>query len=292
MAAFIVAKRMIGGLLQAFRDLGVPAGILMIFFPSLTELVMCFDKLLKHPMRLCALLSRVPVELALLVLLVGEAAVAGETIAASARSGKIASFFTRLKKRLTGKGGRPRGDLPDTPTTVKPKPSQTPDTPDGPPRTTKPETPDEAPKSPRTRDADAEPSTARDTPDSSLEPAVAPHPIESGEITTYKDFVSRSQVGDKLEGHEIWQHANLKAHGLANERLSTAASQNNPVIALDQAVHKKVNAAQSALNAAEQTPLENIKANADILRNVQAAPERTITQLEEMAIKHAQSLGY
>jgi RHS repeat-associated protein len=117
-------------------------------------------------------------------------------------------------------------------------------------------------------------------------------PIKSGEVTTYQDFAKRSLPGDKLAGHELWQHANLKAKGLATERLSTAASKNNPVIALDQAAHAKVNAAQRALNAAEMTPLENIKANAAILRKLNAAPEKTIKQLEEAAIRHAKSLGY
>ena len=116
--------------------------------------------------------------------------------------------------------------------------------------------------------------------------------IKAGERTTYQDFVDRSAVGDKLEGHELWQHANLKANGLATERLSTAASQNNPVIALDRATHVKVNAAQRALDAANMTPLENIKANADILRRLNAAPESVIKEAEEAAIQHAKSLGY
>lgn len=54
----------------------------------------------------------------------------------------------------------------------------------------------------------------------------------------------------------------------------------------------KVNAAQRALNAAEMTPLENIKANADILRKLNAAAESIIKEVEEAAIRHAKSLGY
>ena len=117
-------------------------------------------------------------------------------------------------------------------------------------------------------------------------------PIKAGETTTFQDFVNRSKVGDKLEGHELWQHANLKAKGLATERLSTTASKNNPVIALDRATHVKVNAAQRALNAADMTPLKNIEANADILRNLNAAPESVIKAAEEAAIRHTKSLGY
>ena len=87
-------------------------------------------------------------------------------------------------------------------------------------------------------------------------PARSTGPIQKGDITTYEDFVMRSVVGDKLEGHELWQHANLRANGLADERLSTEASRQNPVIALDQATQQQVNAAQRAIDAASQTPME------------------------------------
>jgi hypothetical protein len=87
------------------------------------------------------------------------------------------------------------------------------------------------------------------------------------------------------------QHAQLKANGLATERLSTAASQNNPVIALDRELHKKVNAAQKALKTDEMTPIESIKANANILRKLKAAPPSVIDDLEQRALKHARSLG-
>jgi len=40
------------------------------------------------------------------------------------------------------------------------------------------------------------------------------------------------------------------------------------------------------------TPIENIKANAEILRKLKAAPENVIKQAEEAAIQHAHSLGY
>ncbi len=38
--------------------------------------------------------------------------------------------------------------------------------------------------------------------------------IRNGEVTSFQDFVDRSVVGDNLEGHELWQHANLKCRGL------------------------------------------------------------------------------
>jgi hypothetical protein len=95
-----------------------------------------------------------------------------------------------------------------------------------------------------------------------------------------------------ISGHELWQHANLKANGLADARLSTPASQGNPVIALDDAMHRQVNAAQSFLDAASMTPRENIAANAQILRGLNAAPPETIDLLERWSMAHAEALGY
>jgi len=116
--------------------------------------------------------------------------------------------------------------------------------------------------------------------------------VKEGEVTTFQDFADRSVVKDKLEGHEVWQHANLKSNGLATTRLSTAASQNNPVIALSQSTHKAVNAAQRGLDAASQTPIQNIEANIKILRDLKAAPSDTIELLEKMAKGHANSMGF
>jgi hypothetical protein len=124
------------------------------------------------------------------------------------------------------------------------------------------------------------------------EGVAATRPIRAGEITTHQDLVDRSVVGDNLEGHELWQHANLRAHGLATGRLSTPASQNNPVIALDRSVHQQVNAAQKAFDATAQTPIENINANAQILRDLGAVSESDIARLHQMAIKHANRNGY
>jgi hypothetical protein len=117
-------------------------------------------------------------------------------------------------------------------------------------------------------------------------------PIQEGEVVTYREFLNRSVVGDNIEGHEVWQHANLKANNLATTRLGTTASADNPVIALHKDVHKLVNAEQRALNAASQSPRQNIRANAQILRNVGVANESTISQIENMAIQHAKSLGF
>jgi len=51
-----------------------------------------------------------------------------------------------------------------------------------------------------------------------------------------------------------------------------------------------VNTAQRALDAASQTALGNIKANADILRGL-GLPSETVSKLEQMATHHAESLG-
>lgn len=124
-------------------------------------------------------------------------------------------------------------------------------------------------------------------------PAAAPKgPIQANEVTNFQDFKDRSVVGDNLEGHEVWQHANLKANDLATTRLSTDASKNNPVIALDHDTHVQVNAAQRALDPSTQTPIENINANTQILRDLNAAPPSQIDALHTMATDHAKSLGY
>ena len=130
------------------------------------------------------------------------------------------------------------------------------------------------------------------TPARAAEGAPATFPIRAGEITTHKDFVDRSVIGDNLEGHEIWQHANLRAQGLATDRLSALASQDNPVIALDRSVHQQVSAAQRAFDPTAQTPIENINANAQILRDLGVASESDIARLRQMAIKHARHNGY
>src|SRR5690606_8401738 len=99
-------------------------------------------------------------------------------------------------------------------------------------------------------------------------------------------------VGDKLEAHELWQHANLRANRLATDRLSTIVSQDNPVIALDRTVHIKVNTAQRGIDAASQHPIENIRANAAILRRLGVAPEQTINELPQKAVQNVRRNGF
>jgi hypothetical protein len=118
------------------------------------------------------------------------------------------------------------------------------------------------------------------------------NPIKQNEVTTYQDFKDRSVIGDKLEGHEVWQHANLNENGLAISRHSSDASKNNPVIALEHDAHVQVNKAQSALDARNQTPLENIESNVKILRDLEVAPQNSIDKIHQMAIDHAKSLGF
>ncbi|MES9682752.1 RHS repeat-associated core domain-containing protein, partial [Gottfriedia acidiceleris] len=109
--------------------------------------------------------------------------------------------------------------------------------------------------------------------------------IKQNEVTTYKDFVDRSVVGDNLEGHEVWQHANLKANGLATTRLSTEASKNNPVIALEREEHKLINKAQRGFDAANQLPIDNIMSNSKILREA-GISEDIVNDITSRAIDH------
>ena len=113
-------------------------------------------------------------------------------------------------------------------------------------------------------------------------------PLQKGEITTYEDFKKRSEKGDNLEGHELWQHANLKSHDLATERLSTDASKKNPVMVLDKQTHAQVNAAQRAVDASSQTPKQNIGDNVDILRKLRAAKDAAIKLFQQMSNQHSE----
>jgi hypothetical protein len=112
-----------------------------------------------------------------------------------------------------------------------------------------------------------------------------PRGIRIYEITTYEDFVDRSTVGDELEGHEIWQHANLKAKGLAQQRFSTEASRKNPVIALEKSKHIMINSAQKSINASSQSARQNIEANIRILSN-NGVPQKSIHELAKKAVEH------
>lgn len=113
--------------------------------------------------------------------------------------------------------------------------------------------------------------------------------IKPYEVTTYDDFRNRSVVGDGLEGHELWQHANLKENGYATTRLSTEASKNNPVIALPHEVHVDVNKAQYSLNAKIQSPLDNINANANILYNHSKIPNNQVDKVLNQVLEHYQN---
>ena len=129
-----------------------------------------------------------------------------------------------------------------------------------------------------------EKSLATDTPNVKL--------LKKGEVTTYQDFVDRSVVGDNLEGHELWQHANMNEHGLTDARLSTPASQKNPVIVLDKSKHAEVNAVQKGSNVRTMTPGENITANAQILHGLNAAPPEAVDAAKKAALEHARNYGY
>lgn len=114
--------------------------------------------------------------------------------------------------------------------------------------------------------------------------------IKPNEVTTFESFVRRSSVGDNLEGHEVLQHANLKQRGLATTRLSTLASKNNPVIALDKAVHLDISAAQRTLKPREQSGIENIRSNISILRRNGRIPKESVDKIERAAMKHNRNL--
>ena len=105
--------------------------------------------------------------------------------------------------------------------------------------------------------------------------------VQAFEVTTYSDFVSRSAAFDGIAGHEIWQHANLRAKGLVGEaRLGTEVSRGNTVIALPDSIHADVSAAQRSLNAASQTAADNISSNLRILRDHPDIPDAAVDEAE------------
>ena len=116
-------------------------------------------------------------------------------------------------------------------------------------------------------------------------------PIKPYEVTTFDDFRTRSVVGDGLEGHEIWQHSNMKNKGYATTRLSTDASRKNPVIALPHEVHVDVNRQQYLFDGKNQTPFENIINNANIMYNNSDIPNEQVTKQLIDALKHLDDIG-
>jgi RHS repeat-associated protein len=115
-------------------------------------------------------------------------------------------------------------------------------------------------------------------------------PIKPFDITTYQDFSTRSVAFDSLEGHELLQHSWLKEHNLAQVRLENNASKQNIVIALDSDLHKQVNKAQRSIDVKTQTAIQNIDANAKILKEAGVDPE-VVDAAAKKAKTHAISIG-
>lgn len=115
-------------------------------------------------------------------------------------------------------------------------------------------------------------------------------PVQKNEVTTYREFKRKSVPGDDLEGHEILQHAVLVNEGLVDgARLSGSASKDNPVIALDAETHSLVNAKQLEAGTQTMNPIDNIEANAKILKDV-GIDDVVVADLEKKAKKHYDSL--
>lgn len=115
-------------------------------------------------------------------------------------------------------------------------------------------------------------------------------PIQTYEVTTYNEFRRKSVKGDGLEGHELLQNVILEKEGLTSTRFSTDASKNNPIIALPESIHAEVSAKQIALDTKNMSPMDNIKANAKILKDVGVPPD-IVDDLESKAIRHAKDNG-
>lgn len=114
-------------------------------------------------------------------------------------------------------------------------------------------------------------------------------PVEPYEVTTLNDARKRSVVGDELEAHEVWQHANLKKNGLASERLSSEVSKENPVIMLPKEIHSKVNKMQRKLDVSK-SPVDNVNENIDILNQIDEIPKSKITEIGNNALQHQKNV--
>lgn len=116
------------------------------------------------------------------------------------------------------------------------------------------------------------------------------NPIRPGDVTTYADFRSRSVTGDSIQGHELIQFAWLRHNGHASSRGGA-----NPVIALGDALHQRVNALQAARGLHDvsvygrMTRTQMIRANMDVLRQA-GLSESKIQELRAMAVRFARGL--
>ncbi|WP_297429542.1 RHS repeat-associated core domain-containing protein [Clostridium sp.] len=102
--------------------------------------------------------------------------------------------------------------------------------------------------------------------------------IQKFEVTNYEDFRNRSVKGDNLEGHELLQHAYLRDEYLApndlpKNRLSSDASKNNPVIALDKDLHKQVNQLQK-----ENVPTSGVSGRVHIEGNIRVLEQLNVPE--------------
>ncbi|MBI6871342.1 hypothetical protein [Clostridium aciditolerans] len=92
------------------------------------------------------------------------------------------------------------------------------------------------------------------------------------------------------------QHAYLRdeyliPNELSKNRLSSDASKNNPVIALDKELHKKVNQLQKEdVQTSGVTGREHIEGNIRVLKELNV-PEKQIKKLAKKSVKHALDLG-
>lgn len=140
---------------------------------------------------------------------------------------------------------------------------------------------------------DAPPQTARDV-ISGGTGALTPgkSPLGQYGIDKYGSYANRPK--DKLAGHEMLQNLWLEVKGFG-ERLDSAASRNNPAVALTNADHAAVGREQSALGlldrakVAAMTALENIELNAQAMKNAGIPPEVT-EALRKEALRHAATL--
>ena len=113
-------------------------------------------------------------------------------------------------------------------------------------------------------------------------------------IDKYGSFANRPK--DKLAGHELLQNLWLEVKGLGR-RLTSAASRDNPAVALNHAEHAEVGRQQRALGLFDRSKLATMSAEQVIEANATAMqragiPNHVIETLKKEALRHASTLTY
>jgi hypothetical protein len=103
-------------------------------------------------------------------------------------------------------------------------------------------------------------------------------PLRAGDIDKYSAFNTRARTGDPYEGHEILQNAFLKAIGKIVRRGKGRVSRGNPSLAVDEALHDRISAAQARLGLHDPDQVAKMPPEEVVAKNIQALEEAGVEQ--------------